>query len=214
MSTATLWRMAGVSALLGGALYVLFDALSIWDVGGIPPEDVARFAILALSSALSLGGLIGVYGIQARQTGVLGLIGFVAAFSGALLSFGFAWGGVMIVPEVIDTPFVQEGPTRALAVWVLWARLPLTAIGFLALAIATLRARVLSRTGAWIMLAGALLGALNTLGILGLPGPLRGPALGGTGFGWLGVSVIRVAGARQAAAEVGGRRSAKPAAPS
>jgi hypothetical protein len=81
--------------------------------------------------------------------------------------------------------------TRDLATWMLGIRLPLTAIGFLLLAIATLRARVLSRTGAWIMLVGALLGALNTLGGLGLPGPFRGPALGGTGFAWLGLSVMR-----------------------
>ncbi|MGH2427585.1 MAG: hypothetical protein ACRDGV_01685 [Candidatus Limnocylindria bacterium] len=199
MSTATLWRLAGLSALLGGALYVLFDALSIWDVGGIPPEDVARFGILAISSALSLGGLIGVYGIQSRESGALGLIGFVAAFVGALLSFGVGWGGVMIVPEILDTPFVRDGPTRDLAIWVLGIRLPLTAIGFLVLAIATLRAQVLSRAGAWIMLVGALLGALNTLGILALPGPLRGPALGGTGFAWLGLSVMRIAGVRPAA---------------
>ena len=51
-----------------------------------------------------------------------------------------------------------------------------------------------SRPAAWVMLAGALLGALNTLGILSLPGPLRGPALGGTGFEWLGVSVMQRAG--------------------
>lgn len=200
MSTATLWRLGGLSALLGGALYVLFDALSAWDVEGIPPEDVARFGILAISSALSLGGLIGVYGIQSRESGVLGLVGFVAAFVGALLSFGFAWGAVIIVPEIIDTPFVQEGPNRAVGVWVLEIRLPLTAIGFLGLAVATLRAKVLSRLGAWIMLVGALLGALNTLGILALPGPLRGPALGGAGFAWLGLSVIRIAGVRQAEA--------------
>jgi hypothetical protein len=55
-------------------------------------------------------------------------------------------------------------------------------------------ARVLSRIGAWFMLIGALLGALNTLGILALPGPGRGPALGGTGFACgLGWSVMRVA---------------------
>jgi hypothetical protein len=200
MSPATLWRLAGLSALLGGALFVLFDVLSLWDVEGIPPEDVARFGILAVSSALALGGVIGVYGIQARESGVLGLVGFVASFIGALLGFGYAWGGVVIVPEVIGTPFVQEGPQRALAVWVLEIRLPLTAIGFLVLAIATLRAGILSRVGAWVMLVGALLGALNTLGILALPGPLRGPALGGTGFAWLGYSVIRVAGARRAEA--------------
>jgi hypothetical protein len=191
MSTAFLWRLAGLSALLGGALYVLFDALSIWDVEGIPPEDVARFVILAISSALALVGLIGVYGIQARQAGILGLIGFIASFAGSLLSFAVGWAGVVIVPEIIGTPFVRDGPDRSLAVWIREIRLPLTAIGFLVLAIATLRARVLSRVGAWIMLVGALLGALNTLGILALPGPLRGPALGGTGFAWLGYSVMR-----------------------
>jgi hypothetical protein len=103
---------------------------------------------------------------------------------------------VLVVPEILDTAFVRDGPTRELATTVLGIRLPLTAIGFLLLAIATLRARVLSRPAAWVMLAGALLGALNTLGILALPGPLRGPALGGTGFAWLGLSVMRRAGDR------------------
>jgi hypothetical protein len=194
MSPVILWRLGGLAALLGGALYVLFDALSLWDVGGIPPEDVARLAILAVSSAFSLIGLVGVYGIQSREAGVLGLVGFAAAFSGALMSFGVGWVGVMIVPEILDTPFVRDGPTRDLGNLVLGIRLPLTAIGFLLLAIATLRARVLSRPAAWVMLAGALLGALNTLGILALPGPLRGPALGGSGFAWLGVSVMQRAG--------------------
>jgi hypothetical protein len=196
MSTVVVWRLAGVAAMLGGALYVLFDALSLRDVGGIPPEDVARFAILAFSSAFSLVGLVGVYGIQAREAGILGLAGFLAAFVGGLMTFGVGWSGVMVVPEILDTPFVRDGPTRALANTVLGVRLPLTAIGFLLLAIATLRARQLSRPAAWVMLAGALLGALNTLGILALPGPLRGPALGGTGFAWLGFSVIRRAGNR------------------
>ena len=100
----------------------------------------------------------------------------------------------MVVPDILDTPLVRDGPTRDIAVWASEVRLPLTAIGFLTLAIATLRARVLSQAGAWVMLAGALLGALNTLGILALPGPLRGPALGGTGFAWLGLSVMRRAG--------------------
>jgi hypothetical protein len=196
MPSVLLWRLAGLAAMLGGALYVLFDALSLRDVGGIPPEDVARFAILALSSAFSLLGLVGVYGVQSRAAGLLGFAGFVAAFAGALLSFGVGWSGVLVVPEILDTAFVRDGPTRELATTVLGIRLPLTAIGFLLLAIATLRARVLSRPAAWVMLAGALLGALNTLGILALPGPLRGPALGGTGFAWLGLSVMRRAGDR------------------
>jgi hypothetical protein len=196
VSSVTLWRLAGLSALLGGVLFVAFDILGFFEPEAGSDLDVVAHGILALSSGLALVGLIGLYGIQARESGVMGLVGFLASFVGALLGFGFAWGGVVIVPEIVDTPFIQNGPERSLAAGLIWIRLPLTALGFLVLAAATLRAGVLSRTGAWIMLAGAFLGALNTL-FISLPGPLRGPALGGLGFAWLGYSVIRVAGRRR-----------------
>lgn len=58
-------------------------------------------------------------------------------------------------------------------------------IGFLLVAVATLRAWILSGIGAWLLVVGTAVGAISTLGVAALLAPL-GAVLGGLGFAWLG----------------------------
>lgn len=121
----------------------------------------------------------------------------MVSFVGVLLAFGFYWGGVVIVPEILDTPFIEDGPERAAAIWILRLRIPLMTIGFLLVAVATLRAGILSGIGAWLLVVGTVAGAISTLWFAALLRP--GAILAGIGFAWLGWSVIRVSGPQKIA---------------
>ena len=177
ITTATLIRWAGLSALLGGACYVL--------VGIFHPPNVAasvtstRWAIVhVLACAMCFFGLLGLAGLYARQaekTGWLGLAGFVLLSLWFVLIMGFSFVEAFILPRLAtsEPAFVQSwmgmlvGPAGKFdlgalpTLWTLSA--PLYMLGGLLFGIATFRAGILPRLAGVLLAVGTLLAPVAAL---------------------------------------------------
>ena len=85
MTTANLIRWSGLTTLLAGVLYaagallhpVGEDLAAVNNPNWVPAHLVYWVSVLLLHL-----GLVGLYARQAKQTGWLGLVGFVLAFIG------------------------------------------------------------------------------------------------------------------------------------
>jgi hypothetical protein len=124
--------------------------------------------------------LLGLYHPQLHKGGKLAFAGYTMAGLGATLSVIAAWWG--LVPGTPD-----PGPAGLAAP----AGNYLFAIGVVLFAAATLRAGLLSKWGAGLLLAGAGVGLL-TGGWLPLPAQAgtAGVLIGSAGLGWLGISLL------------------------
>jgi hypothetical protein len=154
----------------------------------------------AIGFVLILLGMIGLYARQIEKVGLLGLIGFILTFVGFTLSAGaLIFLSVIIVHflavQGMDSLVDPKGP--------LFTSLPMQLtvgvsalsllLGMLLFAIATLRANILPRWGAWLVIFSIPLGILGVMLIFligtslqsivqALPGILVG--LGLIAWGW------------------------------
>ena len=184
MSSLWLIRLAGVSATLGGVLLLVTDVIG-WFV--IPPWQIAELgppgprglwaAAYLLALVLVLGGLVGIYTRQAQSAGILGLVGFAAAFSGTVLSVGVAW---LPFPTPIQALSASGGASWIAA----WVGLVLTFVGWALIGVAAIRAGIFPRMAAIVLLIGAVLSFTVFQG--GLPGTLVLDAA----IAWLGLSLL------------------------
>ena len=201
MTNSTLFRLAGLSALLAGICYML---VGIFHPANIPSSVITtRWEIVHfLACAMSFFGVLGLTGIyvrQAERAGWLGLIGFLLFSFWLVLIMGFSFVEAFILPHIAtSTPgFVVSwmgmfnGPAGKFdigflaTVWKLTA--PLYILGGLLFGIATFRAGVLPR---W---AGALLAISTVLAPIGalLPNASQ-PKLAipvGIALAWLGYAL-------------------------
>ena len=170
MTTSTLMRLAGLSAMAAGLCFIVIGMFHPLNV----PSSVTTATwvnVHIFATALGFFGLFGMVGLYARQveeSGWLGLAGFLLFTVWMTLTCGFSFVEAFIVPKLAsESPaFVSGwvgmfsgGPSRVdLGVLpTLWnISGPMYILGPLLFGIATFRARVLPR---W---AGGLL-ALNIL---------------------------------------------------
>src|SRR5262249_9633047 len=157
MRSHRLIRWSGLASILSGVLFALFFLLH--PGGGDPASANAvltsPYAVehtLGVSAmVLMLFGLIGLYVRQMAASARLGLIGFVVAFIGTALLVGVVFFDAYFVPIIaVRAPALLDAtsPFNTLP-GVLAQALPgiIWGLGFLILGAATLRARVLPRTG-------------------------------------------------------------------
>jgi hypothetical protein len=102
ITTTTLTRAAGLSAVAAG---LLFCAVQI----GHPNVDLAlvsttewkvRQTVKVVMAALSLAGITGIYLRQVKQTGVLGLIGYLTFAVGYLIMLSTEVIGLVVIPSI------------------------------------------------------------------------------------------------------------------
>ena len=170
MTTSTLMRLAGLSAMVAGLCFIV--------IGMFHPVNVPSSVTTAtwvnvhiFATALGFFGLFGMVGLYARQveeSGWLGLAGFLLFTVWMTLVCGFSFAEAFVVPKLAsESPaFVSSwvgmfsggpSPIDLGVLPTLWnISGPLYILGPLLFGIATFRARVLPR---W---AGGLL-ALNIL---------------------------------------------------
>lgn len=171
MSTTKLIRSSGLSLMLGGIIFAVHLITH-------PPGETAEYAFYPLwvpshllgsiASVLILFGLVGLYLRQSEKIGLPGLIGFILTFVGFTLS-----AGALIFISVIFVPFLAargmdsfvdpKGPlftSSAMQLMVGVSALSLL-LGLLLLAITTLRAHVLPRWGAWVIILTIPLGIVG-----------------------------------------------------
>jgi hypothetical protein len=182
VSSWGLIRLAGVSAALGGLLLLATDVVG-WFVRPVqqsavlgPPGPNGLWpAVFLLALILVLGGLVGLYARQAQRAGVLGLVGFAAAFSGTALSVGIAW-----VPYT--APSLALG-ALGIGTKAAWVGLILAFVGWAMFGVATVRAGVFPRAAALVLVLGAV---LSFTAFVGLPGTLVLDAA----ITWMGLALL------------------------
>lgn len=167
MSSSDLVRWGGLAAVVGGALLVVAELLSLpivfeddlsqvvgtasWTISGL---------LFLLSSVLLLLGLVGLYVRQSEAAGVLGLVGFLTAFLGTALTVGFAFTDLVVLPVLAaEAPEIlnEDPPLAALVPFIL------SGVGWVLFGVAALRARVYPRWVAVLLVVGAVLAAIPVI---------------------------------------------------
>ena len=171
MTTSTLMRLAGVSAMLSGLGFII--------VGMFHPVNVPASVITAtwanvhiVAIAMCFFGLVGMVGLYARQVekaGWLGLVGFALFSLWMVLVIGFSFVEAFILPRLASVlpAFVEgllgmfSGAASEIDLGVLptlWAISgPMYILGPLLFGIATFRAAILPRWAAALLIVGSLL---------------------------------------------------------
>jgi hypothetical protein len=203
MPTSRLLRWSGGALAAGGALTLLINAvLTPLLAAHAPFAEIAasplfvwRQGASALAAVCLLFGAVGLHLRQAARAGRFGALAFALAFLGGALLFAMEWGEVFVVhPLAVAAPQALPAlePAHGPGLYDIGAMIAFSAfaLGWILLAIATLRAGVLPRAAAWLVIAGLL--AAPLLGAaLHVWGAVAGDAILGAGWFWLGLDVAR-----------------------
>lgn len=199
VTTTSLTRAAGICAATAGAIFIGVQI-------NHPPMEVAsvettewalRNTAKVVMAALALAGITGMYLRQVRQTGILGLVGYVLFSAGYLVMLSIAFLAAYVLPSVADTApgYVQdiltaaEGGTPTGDIGLMQGAFLASGVGYmvggLIFGIALFRARVLAR---W---AAALLAVATsaTVALSVLPASFDRPFAVPTGIALIGLGV-------------------------
>ncbi len=175
MSSSNWLRWAGLASLGAGVLFLVGDFIIVVadvDLHSAGSQTTASYAsvflLWLLGGALLLLGLVGLHARQSEATGVLGLVGFLAAFLGTVMIVGFFWNSLFITPLVAtEAPELHEtiGGPAGDPLGVILAVLAYSA-GWVLFGVATLRAGVYPRVAAITVIVGAVLALVPVPGIM------------------------------------------------
>jgi hypothetical protein len=192
MRDGTLYRLSGLSLRIGGFCIALFWILAL-AVGSFAGAGATQHPLwipgqlMHVAGAMfTLFGLLGLYAVQRRQTGRLGLVGFALALVGTALFLADGLIALIIFPAVAARAPELIAPDGALnrgsvlAAFILISAT--TMIGYVLFGVATLRAALFPRAAAILWLIGAVLFNLP-------PGPVPMIVLATGGVLW-GASAI------------------------
>jgi hypothetical protein len=170
VTPTTLTRGAAAAAVAAGLIFIgvqinhpHLDAVSI-----ATTEMAVRSSLKVLMAALALVGITGMYLRQVKETGVLGLIGYLLFATGYFLVAGTAFVAAYVLPSIAQTDpsYVNDviaaatGGTPTGDIGLLQNAIQLQSIGYLAgglvFGIALYRARVLARWAAALLAVGGV----------------------------------------------------------
>ena len=171
MTTSTLTRLAGVSAMLAGLCFII---IGLFHQDNIPSSVTTATWVNVHIAATALGffglfGMAGLYARQAEKAGWLGLVGFILFSLWMTMVSGFSFVEAFILPRIaaVSPAFVESvlgmftGIPSSIDLGVLptlWNLSGLLIIlGPLLFGIATFRARVLSRWAGGLLAIGGVL---------------------------------------------------------
>jgi hypothetical protein len=177
ITTSTLTRGAAVAAVLAGAAYIAIQFIHPADVvESLSTQAWVSVHILSFVEAiLALIGVTGLYVYQARKAGILGLIGYLMFGLFFILQASFNFAEALIAPLIaVSAPqlavdfvglFGRYAPETDLGAL---AALPLVGAilyvgGAILFGIATIRARMLSRGAAILLIVAAAVTPLAAL---------------------------------------------------
>ena len=201
-------RWTGVALASGGVLTFLINAgLTPFVPRGVPFAEVAASSVFlwrqsaaALAAALLLFGSVGLYLHQAERAHRFGALAFVMAFLGSALLLATEWTQVFDIrdfalraPEALNVVNAGHGHGPSLSDLGALIALGMFTIGWIALAISTLRRRTLSRWAAGLVIAGFFSIPLLSAALPGLWGAIVGNGILGAGWLWLGYDLHKVA---------------------
>jgi len=200
VSTNRLFRLGGISAVVGGALMgvdVLLhlfadDTLTTVELGALGHELWHVPGVIALP--LALLGLVAVYLNQSGESGRLGLWGFVLLVIGMTVGaiYSTVFHGIFLpaIENVEAGLFEQlvDNTTAAQFYRGVVVQALGLGVGAILFGIATIRARVFPALAGWMFIAAALFAAANEVFA---EGQLISRALFGAAFIWLGKDLHR-----------------------
>lgn len=193
-------KLTAYALILGGALYLVANSvLTLLLPLDLPGQEVFatqaflhRLSVAAASVFFLLVGSIGVYARQSHKTGWFGGLTFILTFIGCAFVFAHEWGQVfflhelaLVAPDGLQALEDIEGANLYDIEAILG--LSLFMIGWFMFAISMLTARVFSRTGPILLIAGFLAVSVLSPVLPGLWGFVIGNsvvALGWIVLGW------------------------------
>jgi hypothetical protein len=196
MSKTNVIRLSGLACIVFGALLSLtFLLRAVFpDPDPTTGSHVIVGTLRVLTAAFGILAFTGMYARQVEQAGKLGLAGYLFAFLGIAMVFGLDFSFTYLFPVfAIGVPeFVaqldagQIEPAGPIIVIFFLVDIVFL-IGVILFGAATLRAGVLPRPAATVMLVGAIGLSISDY----LPGFIAptGALLAGLGFAWLGYAL-------------------------
>lgn len=192
MTSSNLIRWSGLAALVGGVLFAVLSILDLVLFGGQADGAAAasgawiivEVAYIAAGVLIALG-LVGLYVRQAQEAGSLGLIAFVVTFTGTVMLAGLDWSAAFFGPWLAEEApeLIEADPSGTVAVG-FFLTLVLAVLGWLLFGLASLRAEVLPRGSAVLLMVGAVL----TFVLILLELPLELVVLGAA-VAWMGYAL-------------------------
>lgn len=188
-------RIGGYAAIVGGVLWLLVLAGNAINNGGESPAPFLGYAVVG-ATMMTLVALIGLTAFQARSHPVLTWAAFAIPAIGAVIGLL----GYVLIVLTGDGDAVLIG---GISPWMLGSLGVLTMVlGSVLFAVATWRARSLSRAASALLGVGAVLVVFALLGVSGAPVPeaiaviVVAPAIVVFPGGWvaLGISALRITG--------------------
>jgi hypothetical protein len=170
ITATTLNRAAGVAAAAAGLIFIGVQI-------NHPPMDVAsvtttewvvRNSLKVLMAALALAGITGMYLLQVKKSGLLGLLGYLIFGAGYLVMMSVAFVGAYVLPTLADSApgyvndilAVAAGGKATGDIGLMKTAIAIEGFtylgGGLVFGIALYRARVLARWAAALLAAGTL----------------------------------------------------------
>ncbi|MDQ1646350.1 MAG: hypothetical protein QOJ50_2534 [Cryptosporangiaceae bacterium] len=197
ITASLLTRSAGVAAAAAGLIFIGVQInhppLDVTSVAST--EWAVRNSLKVLMAALALVGITGMYLRQVKQSGVLGLLGYLLFGAGYLVIMSVAFVAAYVLPSlaasapgyVNDVLAVAAGGRATGEIGLMQLAFRAEAIGYLAggllFGIALYRARVLARWAAALLAAGTF----ATVAIPLLPQSFERPLAFPTGIALVGL---------------------------
>ncbi len=170
ITTTKLTRAAGLSAVAGGLLFIAVQIghPHLDATFATTTEYAVRETTKILMAVLSVIGITGIYLRQVKQTGVLGLLGYLLFGAGYLAILSVQVVGLFVLPSLADSApgYVNDvlavaaggkavGDIGALAAFIRIGGFTFL-IGGVVFGIALFRANILPRWAAALLVAGTL----------------------------------------------------------
>jgi hypothetical protein len=190
VNLSKLTRVSGSILALGGLLLICAEVVYILYPGGetraITPQSQLAAAFFFGGALLLTVGLPGVHLAQAERAGRFGTVAFLVALAGAALMISSDWNELFAGPAMMLIPnFDKEFPPTLIAGFML--NYGVYTLGWLLYGVATLRARVVPRPLALLLIGGIVLPFVGLFG-LHFPGDFMPCYLA---FAWLGLATAR-----------------------
>ncbi len=170
ITTTQLTRAAGLAAVAAGLLFIGVQVNHPHaDLANVTTTEWAvRNTLKVLMAAFALAGITGMYLRQVKETGVLGLLGYILFGAGYLVIMSIAFVAGFVLPSIADTApayvndvlAVSTGGTATGDIGLMQTASLISGITYLAgglvFGIALYRANVLARWAAALLAVGAV----------------------------------------------------------
>jgi hypothetical protein len=188
MSSTTLYRLSGISLLIGSLLLIIGDIPDFFSGNGQASTISTASAVIRLIGTMLIAlGLPGIYSRFAGRVGVLGLIGFTCTFFFFLMGVVSETIVIFTLPILLAHGLLNGGAPPLGLLIISLADALLALVGGILLGIALIRAAISPRWAGAVLIVGGFIFALGSA--LDLPTTNVGLILFAAGLAWLALGM-------------------------